>query len=61
MSALECRHYSGLKKALTVGTERVVQTIGKADVFNKDPEIHISLPDTLKQVKTVLQAVGMGQ
>ena len=48
-------------KALTVGTERVVQTIGEADGFNKDPEIHISLPDTLKQVKTALQAVGMGQ
>ncbi|MED5575408.1 MAG: DUF4197 family protein [Pseudomonadota bacterium] len=50
-----------MRKALTVGTERVVQTIGKADGFNKDPEVHISLPDTLKQVKTVLQAVGMGQ
>jgi len=52
---------SGLKEALTVGTERVVQTIGKADGFNKDPQIHIPLPDTLKQVQTALQAVGMGQ
>jgi hypothetical protein len=50
-----------LTKALTVGSERVVQTIGEADGFNKNPEIHISLPDTLKQVKTALQAVGMGQ
>ena len=38
-----------------------MQTIGKANGFNKDPEVHISLPDTLKQVKTALQAVGMGQ
>lgn len=52
---------AGLKEALRVGTERVVGTLGKADGFNADPEIHIPLPDSLKSVQTALQAVGMGQ
>lgn len=52
---------AGLKEALRVGTERVVGTLGKADGFNKDPQIHIPLPDSLKTVQSALQAVGMGQ
>jgi hypothetical protein len=50
---------TGLKKALTVGTERVVALLGAADGFNTNPEIHIPLPETLRKVQSALQAVGM--
>ncbi len=49
----------GIKEALLVGTENVVNRIGTADGFNLDPEIHIPLPDQLGQVKKVLEKVGM--
>ena len=51
---------AGLKDALKVGTERVVGSLGKTDGFNKDPAIHIPLPDSLKTVQKGLQAAGMG-
>jgi len=51
---------SGLKDALRVGSERVVGQLSKADGFNKDPQIHIPLPDSLQSVKSTLDAVGMG-
>ena len=50
---------SGLRKALRVGTERVVGQLGSNDGFNADPEVHIPLPDTLAKVKSVLGKVGM--
>ena len=49
----------GLLEALRVGTERVVQQVGAADGFNADPAIHIPLPDSLKNVQSALQTVGM--
>lgn len=51
---------SGLRQALTIGTQRVVHQIGVIDGFNLDPQIHIPLPKTLKKVKGVLSSVGMG-
>jgi len=51
---------AGLKDALRVGSERVVNKLGKADGFNADPAIHIPLPDQLKQVKSALASIGMG-
>ena len=51
---------SGLIEALKVGTERVVSTLGKADGFNKSPDVHIPLPGTLAKVKRALGALGMG-
>ena len=51
---------SGLRQALSVGTQRVVAKIGVIDGFNLDPKIHIPLPGTLQKVKTVLSSVGMG-
>ncbi len=50
---------SGLKDALRVGTETVVGQLGRLDGFNSDPAIHIPLPDSLRQVKSALGAVGM--
>lgn len=51
---------AGLKDALRVGSERVVDRLGSVDGFNADPEIHIPLPDNLDRVHTALQNVGMG-
>jgi hypothetical protein len=50
---------SGLKDALRVGTETVVEKLGKTDGFNGDPVIHIPLPESMRQVKTAMSAVGM--
>jgi len=50
---------SGLKDALRVGTETVVNQLGQLDGFNADPAIHIPLPDSLNQVKSALSAIGM--
>lgn len=49
----------GLKEALKVGSERVVNLLGVEDGFNGNPDIHIPLPDTLRRVQKALQAVGM--
>ena len=51
---------AGLRDALKIGTERVVGTVGRTDGFNKDPDIHIPLPESLRTVQSALQAVGMG-
>ena len=49
----------GLKEALRVGTETVVGQLGTLDGFNSDPQIHIPLPASMKQVKSALATVGM--
>jgi len=50
----------GLREALRVGTERVVSAIGQTDGFNADPEIHIPLPNYLRDVQSALDLVGAG-
>ena len=49
---------SGLVEALKVGTERVVDTLGRVDGFNNDKDIHIPLPKTLDRVKRALKPLG---
>lgn len=51
---------AGLKEALRVGTETVVSQLGQVDGFNKDPSIHIPLPEKLDTVQSALNKVGMG-
>jgi hypothetical protein len=50
---------AGLKEALKVGSENVVNQLGAADGFNMDSNIHIPLPASLDRVKTLLGRVGM--
>ncbi|MDJ0942889.1 MAG: DUF4197 domain-containing protein [Kiloniellales bacterium] len=50
---------AGLREALRVGSERVVAKVGAADGFNLDPEIHIPLPGTFRQVQSALKTVGL--
>ncbi len=49
----------GLKDALRVGSGTVVGQLSKKDAFNKDPAIHIPLPDDLRKAKKVMAKVGM--
>jgi hypothetical protein len=49
----------GLRDALKVGTERVVDQVAQEDGFNADPEIHIPLPETLGRVEKALKTVGL--
>ena len=48
----------GLRDALRVGSERVVETLGRTDGFYKAPDVHIPLPGSLKKVQKVLATVG---
>jgi hypothetical protein len=50
---------AGLKEALRVSSENVVQQLGSVDGFNKDSAIHIPLPKQLDTVKSVLAKIGM--
>lgn len=50
----------GLREALRVGTERAVGTVGRQDGYNADPDIHIPLPDDLKEVQSALDMAGFG-
>ena len=50
---------SGLKEALRVGSDLVVNQLGATDGFNADPSIHIPLPNSLKKVQSTLDKVGM--
>jgi hypothetical protein len=51
---------TGLKEALRMGSERVVNRLGKTDGFNADPAVHVPLPDSLKAVAPVLKMAGAG-
>lgn len=46
------------KEALQIGSEEVVQQLGKTDGFNGDAAIHIPLPGEFEQVKAVLSGIG---
>ncbi len=50
---------AGLKEALRVGSEAVVDRLGRADAFNADPKIHIPLPENFGTVQRALGRVGM--
>ncbi|MDH3659795.1 MAG: DUF4197 domain-containing protein [Alphaproteobacteria bacterium] len=48
----------GLKEALRVGTDRVVDNLGQVDGFNADPKVHIPLPKVLAQAQSSLRLIG---
>jgi hypothetical protein len=50
---------AGLKEALRVGTETVVENLGQPGGFELDPAIHIPLPGQLETAKKMLGKVGM--
>ncbi|MGI9500528.1 MAG: DUF4197 domain-containing protein [Geminicoccaceae bacterium] len=49
---------AGLKEALKVGTDRVVDDLGTVDGFNADPKVHIPLPKVLAQAQSSLRLIG---
>lgn len=51
----------GLREALTVGTQRVVEQVGAVDGFNLDPDIHIPLPKSLQRVDSALSSLGLSE
>jgi hypothetical protein len=50
---------AGLKEALRVGSENVVQKVGAADGYNNDPKIHIPLPASLVKARNIAAKVGL--
>ncbi|OUS15039.1 hypothetical protein A9Q97_03235 [Rhodospirillales bacterium 47_12_T64] len=50
---------TGLKEALRVGSERVVDQVSLQNGFNDDSQIHIPLPESLKKVQSALRTVGL--
>ncbi len=49
----------GLKEALSIGSQQVVQQLGQTDGFNADPVAHIPLPTALDRAKKVAAKVGL--
>ena len=49
---------SGLKEALTKGTEKGVTKLSKKDGFFKDPKVKIPLPDEAKPVENKMRKMG---
>lgn len=50
----------GLKEALRVGSEAVVDDLGALDGFNTDPVAHIPLPENLKRAQQFMKKAGLG-
>ena len=50
---------AGLREALKVGSERVVQRLGRADGFNGDSKIRIPLPEDLEKARKIAAKVGL--
>lgn len=51
---------AGLREALSIGTQNVVQQVGVQNGFNSDSNIHIPLPGALGKVDSTLSRLGMG-
>lgn len=51
---------AGLKEALRVGSDTVVQQLGAVDGFNADPAIHIPLPKSLHKARDLANKTGLG-
>ena len=49
---------AGLKEALRVGTDRVVENLGRVDGFYADSEVRIPLPKVLAQAQSSLRLIG---
>ncbi len=52
---------AGLKEALRISADHVVNRLGVTDGFNADPKIHIPLPDSLRKVQKVAARLGMSR
>ena len=50
----------GLREALRVGTDVVVNQLGRSGGFGNDPKIRIPLPSQLQQIDSALNTIGMG-
>jgi len=51
---------SGLREALSVGTERTVSETSRRDGFYGNPRLRIPLPESLTQASSAFRAIGMG-
>ena len=50
---------AGLKEALRVGSEKVVNQLGQQDGFYADPAVRVPLPASLDTVRSALEKIGM--
>ena len=51
---------SGLKEALTIGTQKSSQQLSSTDGFFKNAVIKVLMPEEAKKVESTLRSVGMG-
>ncbi len=59
-SLSEDKIIQGLKEALEIGSNNVVDIVSKADGYYKNPEIKIPLPEHIKKTEQILRSVGLG-
>ncbi|WP_022670034.1 DUF4197 domain-containing protein [Hippea alviniae] len=50
---------NSLKEALIVSVSDVIGKLGRLNGFYKDPKVHIPLPEKIKQLKDLLEMVGL--
>ena len=50
----------GLKEALRIGSENVVDRLGRENGFYQDPKAHIPLPASLQRVQGIMDRAGRG-
>jgi hypothetical protein len=51
---------AGLSQALVIGTQRVVEQLGRPGSFLNDARFHIPLPSPLDKVRPLLAKIGLG-
>lgn len=52
---------AGLREALRVGSDNVVNQLGQTNGYYEDPKAHIPLPDSLGRVRDTLARVGLAE
>lgn len=57
----EATKVSGLKEALSIGTEKAVNYVSRTDGYFRNPEIKIPVPDEIKSVTDTLSRMGLNK
>ena len=62
LDALTSKDVSGgLKEALAQGAGKAVATLGRADGFLGNPKVRIALPESLRQIESMMRTFGLGK
>lgn len=52
---------AGVREALAIGADRAATELGRPGGFNRNPLLHIALPETLRPAADAFRRIGLGQ